>query len=118
MDMVKKTPLVKIAKMRSSPQARRLIRAYVKKYGSQHKAAKRLGMTQAQLNGMLSGRLRDNAAMQIALARADERARRAWLKIDNESCHAIDAPATLRAALRALEQAQAMISQLSKESER
>jgi len=121
MDMVKKTPLVKIAqngKMRSSPQARRLIRAYVKKYKSQHKAAKRLNMTQAQLNGMLSGRLRDNAAMQVALSRADERARRAWSKIDNDQCTVIDAPATLRAALRALQQAETMIAVLSKESER
>lgn len=117
--MAKLTPLVKKAKngkMRSSPEARRLIRAYVTRYGSQHKAAQHLHMTQAQLNGMLTGRLRDTPAMKIALDRADARAKRAWSKIDNEQCRVVDAPATLRAAQRALEQAQAMIAILAKES--
>lgn len=104
--------------MRSSPESRRLIRAYVKHYGSQHKAAKKLGMTQAQLSGILTGRLRDTPAMRIAIDRADARAKRAWLKVNGDACHVIDAPATLRAASRALTQAQTMIEVLVKVSER
>lgn len=120
MDRSKLTPPVKNAKngkMRSSPEARRLIRAYVKEYGSQHRAAKAMHMTQAQLNGMLTGRLRDTAAMKIAIDRADNRAKRAWLKVDHQQCTVIDAPATLRAASRALAQAQQMIAQLIRMSE-
>ena len=115
--MSKLTPLRKSTKLKSSPAARRLIRARVKKYGSQHKAAQRLNMTQAQLNGMLTGRLRDTPAMKIALDRADARAKRAWLKVNGDACHVIDAPATLRAASRALAQAQTMIDALIKTSD-
>jgi DNA-binding transcriptional regulator YdaS (Cro superfamily) len=118
--MPKLTPPSKSAKngkMRSSPEARRLIRAYVKHYGSQHQAAKKLGMTQAQLNGLLTGRLRDTPAMRVAIDRADARAKRAWLKVNGDNCHVIDAPATLRAAARALQQAQVMIDMLLKVSE-
>lgn len=118
--MPKLTPPSKSAKngkMRSSPEARRLIRAYVKYYGSQHQAAKKLGMTQAQLNGILTGRLRDTPAMKIAIDRADTRARRAWLKVNGDACHVIDAPATLRAALRTLQQTQTMIEIVVKTSE-
>lgn len=103
--------------MRSTPEARRLIRAYVKHYGSEHKAAKALHMTQAQLNGIKTGRLKDTPAMKIAIDRADARARRAWSRIDGEHCSALDAPATLRAAQRALDQANVMITMLMKASE-
>lgn len=102
-------------KMRSTPQARRLIRAYIKCYGTERKAAAALHMTQGQLSGIKSGRLKDTPAMQIALDRADARARRAWLKVDHEP-QIIDAPATLRAASRALEQAQTMIKMILKTS--
>jgi hypothetical protein len=104
--------------MKSSTEARRLIRARIKQYGSERAAAKALHMTQAQLNGMKSGRLKDNIAMKIALDRADARAKRAWLGKEHEPCTIIDAPATLRAASRALQQAQAMIEALRKASER
>ena len=116
----KLTPLRKSAKngkMRSSPEARRLIRSYVKHYVTQHQAAKALHMTQAQMMGILNGRLRDTPAMKIALDRADARAKRAWLKVNGDACHVIDAPATLRAAARSLAQAQTMIDMLVKVSE-
>lgn len=116
MDRSKITRNRKTAQKRSSEKARRLIRSYVKHYGSQHRAAKALHMTQAQLNGMLSGRLKDTDAMKVALDRADARARRAWLKVNGDACTVIDAPATLRAASRALQQAQAMIETLVKMS--
>jgi len=121
--MPKLTPPVKNAKngkMRSSNKARLLIKARVKQYGSQHRAAKALHMTQAQLNGMLTGRLKDTPAMKIAIDRADTRARRAakraWFGKDDQ-CSVIDAPATLRAASRALAQAQSMIEMIVKVSE-
>lgn|SRR5512139_2068950 len=107
----------KTTKLKSSPEARRLIRAYIKYYGSERRAAAALHMTQAQLNGIKSGRLKDTPAMRIALDRADARAKRAWLKEDNDQCTVIDAPATLRAALRALRQAETMIDLLLKTSE-
>lgn len=120
MATVKKTPVTKNRKngnLRSSAEARRLIRAYIKDYGSEHKAAKALHMTQAQLNGLKSGRLKDTPAIKVALDRADARAKRAWLKVDHEANHVIDAPATLRAAARALAQAQVMIDILIKTSQ-
>lgn len=108
----------KTAKMRSSPEARRLIRAYIKCYKTQHQAAKALHMTQAQLHGLLSGRLKDTPAIKIALDRADARAKRAWLKVDHDHCTVIDAPATLHAALRALQQANVMIETLARVSDK
>lgn len=117
MDNLKKTLLRKGSKMRSSPEARRLIRAYIKHYGTQREAARRLNMTQGQLNGLLIGRLKDTTAIKVALARADARAKKAWLKVNDNHCTVIDAPATLRAALRALEQAQTMIAMLLKVSD-
>lgn len=120
MASVRKTPTTKNRRngnLRSSPEARRLIRAYIKYYGSERKAAQALHMTQAQLNGLKSGRLKDTTAIKIALDRADARSKRAWLKVDHETNHVIDAPATLRAAARALEQAQTMIDILIKTSQ-
>lgn len=108
--MSRKTPLARNRKMRSSPESRRLIRAYIKFYGSEREAAKHLSMTQGQLNGIKSGRLRDTAAMKIALDRADARARRAWAKLDRtENGMTINAPATLRAIKRNLVQTLIMI---------
>ncbi len=98
---------------RSSVAARRLIKAYLRHYGNERAAAAALGMSRGQLNGIKSGRLRDTAAMKVALDRADARARRAWAKLDHEKCETtINAPATLRAIERALGQAQVMIDAL------
>lgn len=96
--------------MRSSPEARRLIKAYIKRYGCEREAAKHLHMTQGQLSGIKHGRLHDTEAMKIAIRRADSRARRAWLMVDRDDPrHMIDDHETLRAAARALGQAQTMI---------
>jgi hypothetical protein len=72
-----KTP--QIAK--SSPEARKLIKAVLKRCkGNQHEAARRLKLNnQSQLRKMLNGTLRDTPAMRAALKRADARARKAWL---------------------------------------
>jgi|SRR5579859_6153432 len=73
---------------KSSRAARRLIRAVVKRAGSQRAAARLLGLpTQAQLSKMLRGEIADTPAMKAALARADARAKRAWsmVRADNGS---------------------------------
>jgi len=116
MDNLQRTPKRRSSKMRSSREARRLIRAYVRRYGTEREAARALHMTQAALNGMKSGRLGDTLQMQVALARAEHRARRAWLRIDQDDTPmTINAVATLRAAQRALGQAQNMIDAILKE---
>lgn len=114
MDMTKITRKRRSDKMRSSPQARRLIRAYVARYGTEREAAKMLHITQAALNGMKSGRLRDTPQMKVAIDCADRRAARAWSKIDQENRRSIDAVATLRAAQRALQQASTMVDAILK----
>lgn len=87
---------------KSSREARRLIRATVKRTGSQRAAAKALGLpTHAQLAKMLAGEIRDTPAMRAALARADTRARRAWFSTKDDG-PAIDADLVL-AAIGALE---------------
>lgn len=104
---------------RSTPQARKLIKAYLAFYGNERAAADALGMSRGQLNGIKSGRLRDTAAMKIALDRADARARRAWLKLDHyESEMSINAPATLRAIKRNLVQALVMIDTVLNQCDR
>ena len=101
--------------MRSSREARRLIRAYLRRYGTEREAARALHMTQAALHGMKSGRLRDTLAMRVALDRARRRADRAWLRIDqDDEPLRINAVATLRAAQRALGQAEKMITEILK----
>jgi hypothetical protein len=63
---------------KSSVAARRLIRAVIKRSGSQRAATRVLGLpTQAQLSKMLRGEIADTPAMQAAIARADVRAKRA-----------------------------------------
>lgn len=107
MDRPKLTPR---QKMKSSPEARRLIRVYLKRYRTQRAASHALHMTQGQLNGLLHGRLKDTPAIKVALARADNRAKRAWLKVEQEAVPcSVDEVATLRAARRALGEAQIMI---------
>lgn len=72
--------------MKSSREARRLIRAVVKQAGSQRKGARVLRLpTQAQLVRMLHGQIRDTPAMKAALERANRRAQRAWamIKLDD-----------------------------------
>lgn len=101
--------------MKSSPQARRLIRAYIKFYGNERAAAKHLHMTQGQLNGLKSGRLKDTNAIKCALKRADSRAARAWLRIDRDEPRTmINDQATLKAIKRIAEQQVAMLNVLIK----
>ncbi len=96
--------------MKSSPQARRLIDKYVRRYGTEHAAAEHLHMTQAALNKMRRGVLRDTPAMKIALGRAERRARRAYYRIDEEPPQRwIDEVPTLRAAQRSIEMSLKMI---------
>lgn len=74
---------------KSSAAARRLIRAALKRHGSQRAAARALGLpNQAQLSKMLAGTIRDTPAMRAALARADARAKRAWamVKVEQGAC--------------------------------
>jgi hypothetical protein len=64
---------------KSSPEARRLIRAALRRHKTQARAARALGLpSQAQLSRMLSGDLADTPEMKAALKRADARAARAW----------------------------------------
>ncbi|MCS6909091.1 MAG: hypothetical protein NZM11_00755 [Anaerolineales bacterium] len=67
-------------KPKSSPEARKLIRAVLKQCGgNQREAARRLRLpNQAQLRKMLNGTIRDTPAMHAALMRARKRAERAW----------------------------------------
>lgn len=114
MDGPKLTPR---KKMKSSPEARRIIRAYIKLYGNEREAARRLHMTHGQLNKLKRGTLKDTTAIKIAIDRADSRAARAWLRIGEDVPHWIDSPATLRAAKRAIEQAVKMINDILKQHE-
>jgi hypothetical protein len=65
--------------IKSSVEARRLIRAYIKHYGNEREAAKHLHMTHGQLNALKVGRIKDTPAIQAAIKRADARAKYAWL---------------------------------------
>lgn len=70
----------------SSPAARRLCKAALKRHGSLRKAAKALGLkSYGQLYQIMNGRMRDTAEMKAALRRADRRAKRAWELIRDES---------------------------------
>ena len=101
--------------MKSSPEARRLIKAYIKRYGNEREAAKHLHMTHGQLNGLKSGRLKDTTAIKIALRRADSRARRAWLMIDRDEPRTmINDQATLKAIKRNHDQNTVMLDVLIK----
>jgi len=81
----------KNGKMRSSPEARRLIRAAIRRHKTQRAAARALGLpNDSQLIKMLRGTLHDTPAMKASLARADKRARRAWSLVRNENVPAID----------------------------
>jgi len=63
---------------KSTPQARRLIRAALRKYKTTRAAAHALGLaTHMQLVKMYRGEIGDTAAMKAALVRSEERARRA-----------------------------------------
>lgn len=95
-------------RLKSSPEARKLIEIAVKHgKGSEHKAARLLRLpNQAQLNKMRRGLIRDTPAMKAALQRANQRARRAWAFIPPhiEQCDAVDKAivATLWRELKAL----------------
>ena len=77
--------------LKSSLEARRLIRASIRRYGSEHKAARALGLpNQAQLHKILHGQMRDTPSMRLAIARADKRAARAWSLEREEQTNFID----------------------------
>lgn len=67
-------------RLKSSLAARRLIRAALERHhDNQSAAARALGLpNQAQLYRMLHGLIHDTPAMQAAIVRAKERARRAY----------------------------------------
>jgi hypothetical protein len=74
---------IKHPKLKSTPAARRLIRAALKRCGNSQRAAARLLRlpNAAQLNKMMRGLIGDTPSMKAALRRADDRARRAWRMI-------------------------------------
>ena len=80
--------------LKSSLTARRLIRCALERYKSSRAAARALGLpNHSQLNQMLHGLIKDTPAMKAAIARAKERARRAYRFIPPErgdNGHVID----------------------------
>jgi hypothetical protein len=78
--MARDTVRPKTAKRtKSSRAARALIKAAIQRYGSQRRAARALGLpNQSQLRKILLGLMKDTPAMRAAIARAKERARRAY----------------------------------------
>lgn len=86
---------------KSSREARRLIRATVKRAGSQRAAAHALRLpSHGQLAKMLHGEIRDTPAMKAALARADARAARAWGFVKDEEQPAVDLALVLESVER------------------
>lgn len=81
-------------KLKSSPAARKLIRAALRRTkGNQSAAARLLRLpNQSQLWKMLHGAMKDTPAMQAALKRAEQRSKRAWAFIPQtvEQCDAVD----------------------------
>lgn len=91
-----------------------MIRAALRRYNSQHKAARALGLpNQAQLAKMLAGEIRDTPAMKAALARADQRAKRAWAMVKEETLTVVDRDLIL-ASVERLERELAMLKSLEK----
>lgn len=87
---------------KSTPAARRLIRAALRRHGTQARAARALGLpSQAQLSRMLAGTLGDTPAMKAALVRADARGKRAWALVKETPAAGVDA-----------EQVQAVIAEM------
>lgn len=81
-------------RLKSSLAARKLIRAAIKRYGSEHKAARQLGLpTQAQLHKMLTGEIGDTPSMKAALVRAEARAQRAFYLVRDAAPVEIDTAA-------------------------
>lgn len=76
---------------KSSIEARRLLRAAVRRFGSQRKAAAALHISsQAAFNKMLHGTLRDTKEMKAAILRADNRSKSAWLMVKLETVGDLD----------------------------
>lgn len=98
--------------MKSSQGARRLIRAALRRHGSQRAAARALGLpSHGQLAKMLAGEIRDTPAMRAALARADARAKRAWGLVKLDAAPAVDVELVL-ASVERVEQELAMLREL------
>jgi hypothetical protein len=74
---------IKHPKIKSTPAARRLIYAALRRCKNSQRGAARLLLlpNAAQLNKMKRGLIGDTPSMKAALRRADDRARRAWLMI-------------------------------------
>ena len=67
------------ARTKSSIAARRLIKAAIQKHGSERAAAYALRLeSQAALNKLKRGLIKDTPAMRAAIARAEKRAERAY----------------------------------------
>lgn len=91
-----------VKRPKSTPAARRLIRAALKRHNTIRAAAYALRLgNHMQLVRMLRGQIRDTLEMKAALARADERARRAWEAAPARTDCTID-PAAIRAAVAEL----------------
>lgn len=101
----------------SSPAARRLCKAALKRHGSLRKAAKALGLkSYGQLYQIMNGRMRDTAEMKVALRRADRRAKRAWELVRDEGpAPHVDVDA-LRGAIASAEHALKLARELLKQS--
>jgi hypothetical protein len=77
----------KRAKSKISAEAKKLILGTLRRTnGNQREAARRLGLrNNAQLMNMLSGRMYETPEMKLAVARANARARRAFLLAHEEA---------------------------------
>ena len=88
---------------KSSPEARRLIRAALRKHKSTRQATRVLKLSNhMQLVRMLKGEIRDTPQMKAAIVRADARGKRAWslTRLDEAEC--ID-PAQIKPIIGELE---------------
>jgi len=99
---------------KSSWAARRLIRAALRKYGSQRLAAWALRLPNAaQLNRMLHGQMHDTPAMKAALIRAKKRAERAYYLVRADQPEPFDVEA-IRAILREIDEQVELLKQMTK----
>jgi len=97
----------------SSTEARKLIASAVKRYKSEVKAARALGLpNQAQLSKMRRGLIRDTPAMKAALVRARSRARRAFLLVPPPKVDQVVDPSQLKVVLHDLDRMRSFIKSI------
>jgi len=93
-DTIRPKTAKKAVRLKSSPEARKLIAIAMKRCkGSERQAARILRLpNHGQLNQMRRGLIHDTPAMKAALKRATQRAKRAWAFIPPtvEQCDAVD----------------------------